>query len=346
MQLRKGRMIGWLVAAAATGCLMGSARADGHAETYAIADALFLQRNNAAGAAPLVVSNATDAPAITAGQAQFAVQPGLRLFYGSIDDCNRGWEAGYLGVWGMFADAATAGASLRAPAPFASLPQAIGFNNRTAARSTYSSTLHSAELNSVWRSCDGGFDRNAAYPWQRCETYCHGSFDWLLGFRWAGLSEAAQLSYAGNALPGPVPPASTYSVRSTTNLFGVQVGRRGRWEWDGWVAEGWAKAALMGSGMSQSQDPIENVYSGQLIRTAHSSREGSAGFIGDINLSLTRRLSETWGLRAGYNLIWLSGVALAPGQFDFSATPASGTDVAGGFGLFLHGANLGLEARW
>jgi hypothetical protein len=48
----------------------------------------------------------------------------------------------------------------------------------------------------------------------------------------------------------------------------------------------------------------------------------------------------------GYNLIWLSGVALAPNQFDFGAETTSGSDLHGGAGLFLHGASLGLEARW
>jgi hypothetical protein len=48
----------------------------------------------------------------------------------------------------------------------------------------------------------------------------------------------------------------------------------------------------------------------------------------------------------GYNLIWLSGVALAPNQFDFSSPPAGGTQLHGGSSVFLSGANLGLEARW
>jgi hypothetical protein len=45
-------------------------------------------------------------------------------------------------------------------------------------------------------------------------------------------------------------------------------------------------------------------------------------------------------------MIWLSGVALAPDQWDFTNTAASGTTLVGGGGVFLHGANLGLEARW
>ena len=70
------------------------------------------------------------------------------------------------------------------------------------------------------------------------------------------------------------------------------------------------------------------------------------GFIGDVNLSAIYRLTEVWGIRAGYNLIWIDGLALAPNQFDFTNTETSGTLLASGGGIFMHGANLGLEARW
>jgi hypothetical protein len=70
------------------------------------------------------------------------------------------------------------------------------------------------------------------------------------------------------------------------------------------------------------------------------------GFIGDLNVNLSYRLSDTWRLRTGYNFLWLTGVALAPNQFDFGGTSTAGTGLNGGAGVFLHGANLGLEAAW
>lgn len=103
--------------------------------------------------------------------------------------------------------------------------------------------------------------------------------------------------------------------------------------------------------MSQSQAPIINSFGrvgGQPVveRPGRSSTEGGVGFIADLNFTLTYRLTETWGLRMGYNLIWLSGVALAPNQFDFSAPPAGGGELHGGSSICLTGASLGLEARW
>ena len=59
-----------------------------------------------------------------------------------------------------------------------------------------------------------------------------------------------------------------------------------------------------------------------------------------------RPIGEHWSLRAGYNLAWLSGLALAPNQFDFTDTLTSGTGIEGAGSMFLAGASLGLERRW
>jgi hypothetical protein len=48
----------------------------------------------------------------------------------------------------------------------------------------------------------------------------------------------------------------------------------------------------------------------------------------------------------GYNLIWIEGVALAPDQLDFTNTTTSGSGIDTDGGVFLHGVNAGLEARW
>ena len=71
-----------------------------------------------------------------------------------------------------------------------------------------------------------------------------------------------------------------------------------------------------------------------------------ADFIGDINLSTIYRLTDVWGIRAGYNLIWIDGLALAPNQYNFGVNEGAGSALVSGGGVFMNGANLGLEARW
>jgi hypothetical protein len=320
----------------------GAATHGHHAETYGIVESVFLQRDNDVGDQPLATTS-SGATLITANQPQYTVQPGLRLFYGSIDNCDTGWEAGYLGVWSMFADTVAAGANVQAPEPFPNLPNAQGFENRTAARAAYLSTLNSVESSLIWRSCDGGFNRYADLPWQRCRNYRHGTFDWLLGFRWVGLDDTATMSYSGGTIPVP----STYSVQTASNIFGVQLGRRGRMEWDNWALEGWAKVVLGGAYLSQSQAPIIDIITPDpVIRGRRSRRDGEVGFVGDLSCSLVRRVTDDVSIRVGYNLIWLSGVAPAPDQFDFTTTASSGTGLDPGGNVFLHGANFGLERRW
>ena len=78
-----------------------------------------------------------------------------------------------------------------------------------------------------------------------------------------------------------------------------------------------------------------------------SSSRGEAAFVGEMNLSALYRLTDVWNLRAGYNLMWIGDLALAPDQLDFNfAASPSGNQLHNGGGMFLHGVNVGLEARW
>lgn len=118
-------------------------------------------------------------------------------------------------------------------------------------------------------------------------------------------------------------------------------------EWDNWALEGWAKVVLGGAYLSQSQAPIIDIITPDpVIRGRRSRRDGEVGFVGDLNCSLVRRVTDDVSIRVGYNLIWLSGVAPAPDQFDFTTTASSGTGLDPGGNVFLHGANFGLERRW
>ena len=58
-------------------------------------------------------------------------------------------------------------------------------------------------------------------------------------------------------------------------------------------------------------------------------------------------LTNVWNLRAGYTILWIEGLALAPNQLNFNlAAPAGGQQVNNSGGMFLHGVNVGLDARW
>ena len=165
--------------------------------------------------------------------------------------------------------------------------------------------------------------------------------DWLAGFRYVGVEEAAAIDILSCGTAGPLVP---YRVSTSNNLFGGQLGIRGRIDRRRWAFESWAKAGLLGNAQTLRQPAVVD-WLGVEQRPAASASDAALGFVGDINLSAMYRLSDVWGLRLGYNTIWIEGVALAPGQFLFGMDGPR-TSVAGGGGIFLQGVNLGLEARW
>lgn len=311
---------------------------------YFVFDALLLQRDNSASNAPIVIGSSVSptpgATLLTAQSMQFPVAGGTRLLYGHRGRNNLGWEVGYLGVYGMSANAITA--SPDAESVPGDLGQTVpGWSTADIVGGTYQSALNIAEANVFLYDCCMDSDPCAACPCKRrCNCRCT---DLLAGFFWAGLDETAALGVV--CCPGD--PASYYTVNTSSNLFGGQLGVRRRRDWNRWGLEGTAKAGLAGTNLYQSSGPITSTLSpGAVFREPTSASATGVGFLSTLNLTGIYRLTDHWGLRAGYNLIWLSGVALAPSQWDFTDTATSGTSLAGGGSLFLHGVNVGAERRW
>jgi hypothetical protein len=312
---------------------------------YAVAEAVFLQRGNTAIDQPLAVENdfgpAPGTTLLSAGDMGYGVAPGVRLFAGRRREDCRGWEIGYLGVYGMRADAGVTGnGTLRLPGGLGQI-LGSGFDAADAVAATTNSSLCSAEFNVFDFWSDGGRDRSSPYPWRRSHDG-RTTHDWLLGVRWAWLDETATLDVT--AVAGE--PASAYRVRTDTNWIGPQIGYRTRTEWQAWAFEGWAKTALAGTVVSQSQDALVGPFDGVEVRGPTRAASGGVGMIGDLNFTLVRHFGDVWAVRAGYNLLWLTNAAVAANQWDFSDTAASGTGLVDSSTVFLHGASVGLEARW
>ena len=316
---------------------------------YGFVDFLFLQRDNATSGTVITeerVGGGTQrVPVFTTRSMQAATAPGVRLFYGELGPDCMGWEVGYLGVYGMFGAVDRSSLTDSLVIPGINPP---GWSSADEVRPTYASSLNTVEANIfTYRCCPECSSDTFLWSHLGNKPVCHCS-NWLVGFRWAGLEEQADLNVLCCRSTGD--RFTSYSVQTSSQMLGPQVGFRGRRQWKNWAVEGWAKAMLAGTLLSSNADPIfsslvpsppNNPYRGprRLIDTG-------VGFLGDLNYTLTRRLNDTWWLRLGYNMIWLSGVALAPDQWDFTNTTTSGTTLVGGGGVFLHGANLGLEARW
>lgn len=316
-------------------------------DQYAILDFMFLQRDNATSGAVITEENigVQQVPVFTTRSMQPATAPGVRLFYGELGPDCMGWEFGYLGVYGMFGavDRSSLTDSLVIPGDLGG--NTPGWTSADEVRPTYASSLNTVEANIfTYRCCPECSSDSFLWSHLGNKPVCHCS-NWLFGFRWAGLEEQADLNVLCCRVTNDV--FTSYSVRTSSQMLGPQVGFRGRRQWRNWAVEGWAKAMLAGTLLSSNADPISSSLAPTtIIRPARRLTDAGVGFLGDLNYTVSRRLSDMWWLRLGYNMIWLSGVALAPDQWDFTNTAASGTTLVGGGGVFLHGANLGLEARW
>lgn len=328
---------------ASCGHAMGCGSAGGDRD-YLVFDVLFLDRDNASNNQPILVDSQSGAnPGGTIFTTRSLVPttgPGVRLFVGRHGCGSTGWEVGYWGVYGWYGDArADLARGLAIPGAIGSAVP--GWDAANTVRATWSSSLNVTEWNLLASEFSSGCEPCSRWPQRRCRH--ETEVDWIGGLFWAGLEEQAALQVA--AFAGE--PTTAYRVATSSNLFGGQLGLRGRRTWDRFSLEGWLKAGLGGAWLSQSAAPITSVLVPNFdYRPGRSAVDTGMGFLSSMNLTMAYRFSEVWGLRLGYNLAWLSGVALAPNQWDFTDTATSGTGVRGAGGLFLHGANVGLEARW
>ena len=320
------------IPSATAGAFRGIGPAEPLWTSYALAEALFWQRDNQASNRPLAVTVGDGATVLETNDLRFPVAAGVRTFYGQRSPEDGGWEVGYFGVYGQTATNIQG----TIPPNFIQLPDPVGgllTEDGEFVTAKYSSLLNSAEVNLFATDSDWITDPAG---WL--------TVDWLAGFRYVGVEEDAVLAVDCCRMDGQFLTVP-YRARTRNNMFGGQLGVRGRRAWERWAVEGWAKAALMGVAQEQIQDPLID-YTGFQQRPALSRSGGEVGFVGDLTMSAVSRITEVWGIRAGYSLLWLDGLALAPDQFDFSTDTGAGTRLVNSSGIFYHGANLGLEARW
>ncbi|MFO0902863.1 MAG: BBP7 family outer membrane beta-barrel protein [Pirellulales bacterium] len=304
---------------------------------YGSVEFLYLHRAAASGATSLIEDANSGAPLLTGDALSFGYQPGMRALVGLRGSDLGGVEFGYFGYFDHSATTSVSAADY--PGATLALPGALGgasnvFFGLTDAAFDYSSAINSYEINWTCCCCD-------------TRTNCCGrtlgySIEWLAGLRYLTLDEQLQIN--GRRFETVDYETGYYHIDARNDLYGVQTGLRSRVCRGRWAAEGVAKAGLFANQAGQTQTVID--YPNFPLRPTVGDSGTSMAFVGELGFTAIYQLNHTWGLRAGYDLIWLQGVALAPSQLDYSFTPESGTSYERGDGLFLHGFRFGVEARW
>ena len=297
---------------------------------YVSGEALLWFRDNASINQIVVIDediSDADYPVLGTDNLAFRVEPGIRVQVGSnMNSCSKctAWEFDYFGIFDWDATATVQGDNELGI--FGDLGLLV--NNFTGAdevRLDYSTQLHNIEMN-----CVKHWGQN-----------CCESLDLLTGFRFAWLGEEFNINSMDDDQG-----ATDYNIATENHLYGYQIGARVKGERPrlGWEVTG--KAGIFGNHAEHDQLISTDFPPPTFPRPRQSKSGGSLAFIGELSAKMVYRICQDWSLRSGYSVLWIEGVALAPDQLDFTFTPTSGHGLNTNAGLLVHGANVGIEARW
>jgi len=283
---------------------------------YGSVDALFLQRTGPANGRTIVQTSGTATPVVDRGSFDLPMVAGPRIVLGKRIDEYSALEGTYFGTHFWRSTVALSDPGNLDLAGDVGLA-AADFHQADAMQLSYSSQLHSAEVNYV--SLGEGVALLAGVRY----------LNWLDTFTIHSQNDTN---------------SSIYDLHTTNNLVGGQVGARGCWigPYVNWDLTG--KMGLYGNSANQWQLLTD---SNNTLSLRNVSSSGSVfSFVGDVNLNACRRLNRAWQVRAGYNVMLVTGLALAPKQLDFSNSATSGTHLDREGTIFLHGVNVGVDAQW
>ena len=299
---------------------------------YFSAEAMALTRDNEARSQNVVLNGTmgVGTAALKADQVGFddwSVGPSFILGYRPTP--KDFWELTYFGLQDFKDTESPAVTPLTVPSDLGT-GGATAFFKASTIDVTYTSRINNAEVNYYW------------YPGSQRQL------SFLSGFRYFSLDERFELNATGVDNTG-TPVQSFYDIHSVNNLYGWQLGAR--WKQCG-NRFGYAitgKAGAFGNDANEQQ-VIGNVEDPVLIRpmpgSVASTDEVHWAFVGQVDLTVTYRVAKGWEAIAGYNAMWLEGVALAPDQLDFTLNPRSGSTMHADGELFMHGGHVGLAYRW
>jgi hypothetical protein len=326
---------------------------------YADVEAVFMQQTPRFRNQPILLDFLNGTPLVSTSDLNFANSPGVEATFG-IHLCNcHAVEFTYFGLFRNGASVSFDKTDPRQVVTFPTGPVGNVFLNMDHVQTDYTSYLNSFEVD--FPCCCGCCccdEPKCGCGEATCgEASCGGasgskhcrdamvcrSVEWFAGFRYIEIG--TDLNITAASFPAPLTETGNYQVHTTNRLFGGQIGGRIRRTVNRFGFELTGKAGIYGNDASQNQTVID--FPNFPLRPTTSVQESNVAFEGELNLSGIFRLTNVWSVKAGYSVIWIEGLALAPDQLDFNfATSPSGNTLTSDGGMFIHGANIGLEARW
>lgn len=205
----------------------------------------------------------------------------------------------------------------------------LAFNDIASATVSSSGWIQSAEVN--WRTCR-----------------CYSPITWLAGFRWVELNSKTNVDYVF-ANPDPFGSGSINTAVGN-NLYGAQMGADMRLFNAGrkWRLNGLGKAGVFYNAASYQRSTAGFVTAGGddfPLGTVAATADQTA-FFGEVGLTSTYWITRWLAWRAGYTVLWASGVAVAAEQLPLNSFGDGTATINTENSVLLHGVTTGIEARW
>jgi hypothetical protein len=159
----------------------------------------------------------------------------------------------------------------------------------------------------------------------------------LLGFRYLGLDDNLTIQQGVNFDTATF----THNIGAVNELYGFQIGAdMNLWSRGRLSVEGLLKAGLYGD---HATNRVHIGLTNSPLTADSNAVADSVAFVGEMSITGVYRFGEHFSLRAGYQLLWLEGVAQASDQVANSDPLAGTASVAFQGGPLYDGAFLGIE---
>lgn len=243
---------------------------------------------------------------------------GIRATIGTADECRR-LEVSYLGIfdWEDERHLLSTSNPFDLDLPFDGQVDS-NFDGVERIHARYEADLHSVEIN-----CIGNDPCRLLQP--------------LAGVRYLNYNENFNLlAVEGDGRMG------RYDIETDNDLIGLQAGVLAerclgsvwRWNFVGKVGGYWNFA---------HQDTRLTADDGAVVYRNYGNGEEEFAFVGELGLNLIARVTCRCEVMAGYNLLWIDGLALAPEQLDFRNAAGAGSGLDHDGDVFFHGWSIGLR---
>lgn len=292
-------------------------------DTYFQADVLWLSRNHAVSKTVAVTLPPASQAVLNASDASLSgdFQPGALLTWGRRLDLVSAFEITFFGFNTWQNSAQTTGAAdLSLPGTLPLLTRDYIFADKI--HIDYESSIYNAEAN---------------------YTQTIAGLKLLTGFRYVRLNESFDLN-STVALQNGQNSSSDYLIRAKNNLMGGQIGIGFDSQWDRLTVDMLTKWGVYAN--VAEQNTLMKDFNNTVVIRNFQDHTTAVSVLGEIQLNASYRIFDWLSIRGGYRFMWINNLALAPNQLDFGTGPTAGASVDAHDYLYIHGVNVGLEARW